>query len=202
MIVYHGSSIEIKNPNFNYSRTDIDFGKGFYLTEDRKMAEKWAVGKNTSVVNIYDLNLTNLNVVRLSLTKQWLDFVAYNRGYSDTVFNTKGIDVIIGPTADDKMFNTISAYMSGFLSEEQTIKYLNIAGYSEQIVLKTEKALEALSFQNSKRITGLQKQNLIQQVQYERKLASKSLQDMIARDKLKKNEEVSLKNDYTDYEER
>ena len=44
------------------------------------------------------------------------------------------------------MFVTISTYLAGFLSAEQAIKYLNVAGFSNQIVLRTEKALEKLSF--------------------------------------------------------
>lgn len=193
--VYHGSYAEIKNPDLNRSRTDIDFGRGFYLTEDKKMAEKWAVGKAVSIVNSYELNLHDLKVVRLGLTKQWLDFVAYNRGYGDKMFDTEEIDVIIGPTADDKMFNTLSAYFAGFLSAEQTIRYLNIAGYSNQIVLKTNKAIQNLSFVNSKEINGYQKETLIKQVIFERKNANTALKELMSSDKKKEEKKEKLVDD-------
>lgn len=32
MIVYHGSWLEVKNPDLKHSRSDVDFGKGFYVT--------------------------------------------------------------------------------------------------------------------------------------------------------------------------
>lgn len=32
MIVYHGSYMEIKNPDLNRSRSNVDFGCGFYTT--------------------------------------------------------------------------------------------------------------------------------------------------------------------------
>lgn len=35
MIVYHGSFIEVKNPDILIGRTDIDFGQGFYVTMDK-----------------------------------------------------------------------------------------------------------------------------------------------------------------------
>lgn len=195
MRVFHGSSISIPNPDLKHSRIDIDFGPGFYLTEDKHMAEKWAVGRKISIINEYDLNLSGLKVINLGLTRQWLDFVAYNRGYGDILFDMADADAIVGPTADDKMFVTISTYLAGFLSAEQAIKYLNVAGFSNQIVLRTEKALEKLSFIKSKEISGLQKQRLLDLVKNERYLASKSLQEMLQADK-QKRKEVLLINEY------
>ena len=32
MKVYHGSWMEIAEPDLKHSRTDVDFGKGFYTT--------------------------------------------------------------------------------------------------------------------------------------------------------------------------
>lgn len=122
MIVYHGSTKEIKIPDFSYSRSDIDFGTGFYLTKDKRMAETWAANKHHSVCNVYDLDMNGLNIVNLGLSQQWLDFVAYNRGFSNKVFNIGNADIIIGPTADDKMFNAVMNYLSGSITTEQAIR--------------------------------------------------------------------------------
>lgn len=187
MIVYHGSSIEVKNPDISIGRTDIDFGQGFYVTKDKRMAEKWAAGKAMSINNMYELNFDGLNVITLGLTQQWLDFIAYNRGYSEQSFDISDVDVIIGPTADDKMFNTISSYLEGDLSAEKAIKYLNIVGYSNQIVLKTERAVDNISFIKSLEIKGLQKELLRNQILYDRKVATQGLKELINMDKVKTN---------------
>lgn len=201
MKVYHGSYTEVRNPDLKHTRTDIDFGPGFYLTEDKKMAEKWAVGRNTSVMNAYELDCANLNVVHFGLTKQWLDFIAYNRGFSDKALDCSGVDVLIGPTADDKMFNTLTSYFGGFLSVQETIEFLNIAGYSEQIVLKTEKAVRQLSFINSKELKGLQKQMLIEQARFDKKNADRALYDIL--DKKKKQTSTNeIERVVSDYEEK
>jgi len=42
MIVYHGSSIEVKNPDILYSKAYLYFDKGFYVTTFQKQAEQWA----------------------------------------------------------------------------------------------------------------------------------------------------------------
>ena len=41
MIVYHGSWLEVKNPDLKHSRSDVDFGKGFYVAPLRDQAVKW-----------------------------------------------------------------------------------------------------------------------------------------------------------------
>ena len=42
MILYHGSNIEISQIDIDKGRKGKDFGKGFYLSEDIKQAEKMA----------------------------------------------------------------------------------------------------------------------------------------------------------------
>ena len=62
MILYHGSSQIVDRPDTEHSRIDIDFGKGFYLTADERMAKKWAAGKGKAIVNKYDFNFHSLTV--------------------------------------------------------------------------------------------------------------------------------------------
>lgn len=41
MILYHGSYLEIKYPDLEHSRKNVDFGCGFYLTPIYEQAVKW-----------------------------------------------------------------------------------------------------------------------------------------------------------------
>ena len=41
MKVYHGSWMEIAEPDLKHSRTDVDLGKGFYTTPLREQAVNW-----------------------------------------------------------------------------------------------------------------------------------------------------------------
>ena len=43
MKLYHGSNLEIKNPQILESDRKLDFGTGFYLTSSYEQAEKWAI---------------------------------------------------------------------------------------------------------------------------------------------------------------
>ncbi len=58
--VYHGSNCEVKEPSLLYGREDADFGVGFYVTTDAEMAEKWAARRNNPIINVYTINLDNL----------------------------------------------------------------------------------------------------------------------------------------------
>lgn len=41
MKVYHGSWMEVSNPDLKHSRPDVDFGRGFYTTSIKDQAVKW-----------------------------------------------------------------------------------------------------------------------------------------------------------------
>lgn len=68
------------------------------------MAKKWAIRKSYPIINIYDLNISDLKIKQFGLDKEWLDFVVANRN-EKLKFNVySDYDVLIGTTADDKMF--------------------------------------------------------------------------------------------------
>ncbi len=181
MVLYHGSDIIVKNPRYDKGRKEVDFGMGFYLTEDKKMAQKWACNKDKSILNIYIADLSELKIKTLVADGEWLDYVIYNRTHEGKKpFDDVDYDAIIGPTADDKLFATIDLYMDGVISKEKTIEIVNCMKYSNQIVLKNEQAIEkALAFKEAKEIKGLEKQTLRQRIVEERKMASKKANEVM-----------------------
>ncbi|MBP5283396.1 MAG: DUF3990 domain-containing protein, partial [Treponema sp.] len=42
MLLYHGSNVEVLNPQILESDRRLDFGKGFYLTSSYEQAKRWA----------------------------------------------------------------------------------------------------------------------------------------------------------------
>lgn len=175
MIVYHGTDRIIKHPSSQKGRRDVDIGKGFYLTEDKRMAQKWACNKVKSIVNEYEMDLSILKVKHLKVDEEWLDYVAYNRTREgSSPFEDTCYDVILGPTADDKLFATLDLYADGVLSKKQAIKVINCMNYSTQIVFKNDAAIEsALVFKGAKELRGFEKQNIYAQMIEDRKLASR-----------------------------
>lgn len=182
MKLYHGSSLEIQEPDIGRSRIDIDFGPGFYLTDDRRMASKWACSKSESVLNAYNLDMSELKVKELALNEEWLHYVMGNRTGSREeypTFDDKGYDVIIGATADDKLFNIIDMYNDGLISTENAIKVMNCMNYSKQVVLKTQKAIDKLEFLYSHELYGQEKQQMRQMYREDGREANRRTRDLL-----------------------
>ena len=73
MIVYHGSSEVVRQPDIIHSYRALDFGKGFYVTTVKSQAERWARRKavltgGRAIVNRYrmDEDMTGLRVKRFA----------------------------------------------------------------------------------------------------------------------------------------
>jgi len=155
MIVYHGTTQVIDQPDVLHSKRYLDFGKGFYLTSYEDQARKWATRKamrqnSTAVVNIYELSEDWDSFKVLSFEKEdekWLEFVcACRRGES---LNTD-YDIIVGNVADDDVFKTVDLYFRGLWDKQRVLKELRYYKLNNQICIVNQDALDRLlTFQSS-----------------------------------------------------
>ena len=85
MKVYHGSIQEIRFPLAKAGRPNLDFGRGFYVTDIRRQAEEWAerIGLRmveTPVLNIYELSKHRPNnqfcLISQALIDECLHFIS------------------------------------------------------------------------------------------------------------------------------
>ena len=178
MILYHGSYKEIKEPDLQHTREDIDFGAGFYLTPDIDMAKKWACAKRNSVVTIYEVDTADLSKYQFGANYEWLEFVKSNRRENGTS-EYDAYDMLIGPTADDKLYLTLQEYLDGDISAEDAVEYLNIAGFSNQYVFKNEEKLkEHCHYLSHIEIKGQEKFEIKKRTQLEREAALEKLEEV------------------------
>lgn len=146
LTVYHGSYCKVDKPSFDYGRIDTDFGLGFYVTTDYTMAEKWASRKKKAIINEYLLDMDNLDAYIFPLNEEWLNFVIQNRNGEITNSSYQLYDLLLGATADDKLFATIEQYENGFIDTATAIEVLNCMKIGQQINIQTEKGLQNLHF--------------------------------------------------------
>lgn len=146
MILYHTSDREIIAPDIHYGRKNADFGWGFYLTPDREFTCRWA--RDDAVVNTYELDETGLAVHRFTRSVDWFQYIFNNRRVKDGLT----ADVVIGPIANDTIFDTLGIMSSGYLKPEDALKLLMIGPEYTQVAIKTEKAAKQLRFIGSERI--------------------------------------------------
>ncbi len=149
MILYHTSDREIVHPDIHYGRKNADFGWGFYLTPDREFTCRWA--RDEAIVNTYELDENGLDVHSFSRNREWFEYIFQNRRVKDGL----QADVIIGPIANDTIFDTLGIITSGYLKPEDAMKLLMIGPEYRQVAIKTERAAGQLHFLGSERITGM-----------------------------------------------
>jgi hypothetical protein len=149
MILYHTSDREIVHPDIHYGRKNADFGWGFYLTPDREFTCRWA--RDEAIVNTYELDENGLDVHYFSRNREWFEYIFQNRRVKDGLQS----DAIIGPIANDTIFDTLGIITSGYLKPEDAMKLLMIGPEYRQVAIKTERAAGQLHFLGSERITGM-----------------------------------------------
>ena len=145
MILYHTSNREIRNPNIHHGRKNADFGWGFYLTPDREFACRWA--RENAAINEYEFDDSELDIKVFARDTRWFEYIFNNRRGNDTL----NADVIIGPIANDTIFDTLGIITSGYLKADEALKLLLIGPAYTQIAIKTEKAAVRLKWIKAER---------------------------------------------------
>lgn len=153
MIIYHGSLVVVEKPEIRAGDRYLDFGYGFYATMNKEQSIKWTEKqknrKNTNkgYISVYDFDIekaeSELKIIRFDKAdKAWLDFVSVNRkGQCQETY-----DIVIGPVADDGVYEVVRLYEIGIYDLEETLKRLRVEDLYNQVLFHTEKSLTYLKF--------------------------------------------------------
>ncbi len=157
MILYHGSYMEIRVPDLEHSRLNVDFGRGFYTTPIYDQAVSWCEkfkrrGKE-GIVSSYEFNENAYNECRAmifqSYSEEWLTFILNCRSGKDT----SDYDIVTGGVANDKVFNTVELYLDGLIDKVEAINRLRYEKPNLQICFRTKNVLQKyVHFKRSERV--------------------------------------------------
>ena len=149
MEIYHGSYTSVQKPEIIKGKFTKDFGEGFYCTELKRQAEKWAKRYDTPVVSIYEYNpLEELNILCFDdMTDEWLDFIVACRSGKPHDY-----DIVIGAMANDQIYNYVADFMNGILTREQFWIMAKFKYPTHQINFCTKKALDCVTFKGYEEI--------------------------------------------------
>ena len=96
---------------------------------------------------MYDFDIekaeAELKIIRFDKAdNEWLDFVSVNRkGQCQEIY-----DIVIGPVADDGVYEVVRFYEIGVYDLEETLKRLKVEKLYNQVLFHTEKSLTYLKF--------------------------------------------------------
>jgi hypothetical protein len=146
MIIYHGGYCAIENPKIRDSKNNKDFGRGFYCTELRTQADKWAKRFDTPIVSVYEYTPnTSLDMLTFgTMSDEWLEFIVDCRSGKP-----HGHAIVEGAMANDQVWNYIADFIDGVLTREQFWVLAKFKHPTHQIAFCAESALECLKYSES-----------------------------------------------------
>ena len=164
--IYHGSVKLVEKPLFGAGKPHNDYGRGFYCTEHAELAKEWACSADSDgYANHYQLDMTGLTVLNLNEPEynilNWLAILLENRKFNvadgmpqrakaylleNFKVDYKKYDIIVGYRANDSYFSYAGDFVNGTLSLSDLSEAMRLGKLGEQVVLKSRKAFEALTF--------------------------------------------------------
>ncbi len=146
MLLYHTGYQIIQTPDIDRGRKNADLGQGFYTTPDLAFAHRWAQFRKgeTVYVNAYQLETEGLDCYRFSRDQEWAEYLFGNRtGKTDRLM---GVDIVMGPVANDTLFNVLGITSAQLLKKEQVLSLLQVGPLYVQTAIRTPAALTHLKW--------------------------------------------------------
>ena len=158
--LYHGGEAPVKVPHVVSPKSvrPLDFGSGFYTTTSRDQARKWIGIRlrqhayETGCVSHFTTDRdafgkSGLKVLAFNGPEEaWFDFVMDNR---HTVGFSHDYDVVMGPVANDNVYETLTLFEDGIITKAEAIARLKTYKLVDQVLFHTEAALKLLRFVDS-----------------------------------------------------
>lgn len=166
LTLFHGSDHIIEKPDFHLGKTNNDYGRGFYCTEELEMAKEWACKQNNDgFANKYILKSDSLNILNLLDGSynilHWLALLLKNRTFRlsseiaedarqyiirNFSIDLDEYDIVIGYRADDSYFSFAESFIQNGIPLRSLNQALRLGKLGTQTVLISENSFANLHF--------------------------------------------------------
>lgn len=167
MILYHGSKSGIEGKIEPKSRSQCDFGKGFYMGTDPSQALTLICDYDKSKFYIMSVDLSDLNMIEVPADIEWAMLVAYHRGRMEKIKGTAlyekyrkmadNKDLVIGSIANDRMFYVIDNFFIGNVTDAALVGSLSALQLGKQYVAVTQKGCDAIQIEAEVELSHLER---------------------------------------------
>ena len=152
IILFHGAKTQIEGVlTIEKSKKNNDFGQGFYCGESLEQSAMFVANFPNSSLYIINFHKESLKARWFGVNREWMLMIAFFRGRLEEFRNSKvileliesmkGIDYIIAPIADNRMFEIIDSFIDGEITDLQCQHCLSATNLGNQYVFVTRKAL-------------------------------------------------------------
>lgn len=167
VLLCHGSKSGIIGKIEPKSRSQCDFGKGFYMGSDPSQALTLICDYDKSKFYIVSVDTTDLKTIEVPADIEWAMLVAYHRGRMETIKGTslyekyrkmsKDKDIIIGSIANDRMFYVIDNFFIGNITDAALVGSLSALQLGKQYVAVTQKGCDAVQIEAEIELSHLER---------------------------------------------
>lgn len=167
ILLYHGSKSGIVGKIEPKSRSQCDFGKGFYMGTDPSQALTLICDYDKSKFYIVSVDTTDLKTIEVPADIEWAMLVAYHRGRMETIKGTplyekyrkmsENKDLVIGSIANDRMFYVIDNFFIGNITDAALVGSLSALQLGKQYVAVTQKGCDAVRVEAEVELSHLER---------------------------------------------
>ena len=152
VLLFHGAKTKIEGElRTDCSKKRNDFGPGFYCGESLEQSAMFVSTYPSSSLYMLKFCRSGLAGKEFGVDRDWMLLIAYYRerlgAYADStviqelVKQVEGVDYIVAPIADNRMFEIIDQFIDGEITDEQCRHCLSATNLGKQYVFVTDKAL-------------------------------------------------------------
>lgn len=153
VLLFHGAKTSIEGElSLTCSKRKNDFGAGFYCGESLEQSAMFVATFSSSSLYMLKFDCKNLKKKEFSVNRDWMLMIAYFRERLGEFANSEiirslvkemqGIDYIIAPIADNRMFEIIDQFIDGEITDVQCQHCLSATNLGSQYVFTSEKAIK------------------------------------------------------------
>lgn len=153
VLLFHGAKTMIEgNLRLDCNKRINDFGNGFYCGESLEQSAMFVATHSNSSLYMLKFDPSDLTCREFGVNREWMLTIAYYRGRLDEYVNAEivkslihaneGIDYIVAPIADNRMFEIIDSFIEGEITDVQCQHCLSATNLGKQFVFVSQKALD------------------------------------------------------------
>lgn len=169
VLLFHGAKTKIEGMlRTDCSKRRNDFGAGFYCGESLEQSAMFVATYPASSLYMLTFDSTGLKGKEFGVSREWMLLIAYFRerlgGYADSgvirtlIKQVEGVDYIVAPIADNRMFEIIDRFIDGEITDEQCKHCLSATNLGKQYVFVTDEALRQVELLERCYLTGAEKE--------------------------------------------
>ncbi len=167
ILLYHGSKSVVEGKIEPKSRSQCDFGKGFYMGTEAAQALTLICDYDKSKLYLTSVDLSGLKTLEVPENIDWAMLVAYHRGKMEQIAGTPlyekyrlmtaDKDIVIGSIANDRMFYVIDNFFIGNITDAALVGSLSALQLGKQYAAISPKGCGAVRIEQEIELSHLER---------------------------------------------